>query len=78
MRVCVHPQNMNLNIRTVGVWVIEENLETVDEVCSVERIAADANTKSLTKPGQRGLVNSLICQSSRTRYNAWASTFITK
>lgn len=44
----------------LGVVILQENVQAVDEVGSIERIAANANAQSLAKTGLGGLVDSLV------------------
>ena len=44
----------------LGLLVSKEQLEAVDEVCSIEGISADANTQGLAEANSRGLVHSLV------------------
>jgi hypothetical protein len=37
---------------------------------TVERVAADANTRGLSQPGARGLVHGLISKRARPRHDA--------
>jgi len=61
--------NLSDHDDTGGVWVVEEDFQTVGEVGSVERIAADANAKGLAKANLCGLVDGLIRKSSRPGNN---------
>lgn len=45
---------------SLGLWVVDELREYVNEVCSIERITADANDGRLTKVKLSGLVDCLI------------------
>jgi len=73
LHLILNPQHRKWHNQTFGVWIIKEYLETVDKVSSIERVTADADAQSLTKSSQRGLMNSLIRQRSRTWYDAWIS-----
>jgi hypothetical protein len=58
----------------LGLRIVQEHIQAVDEVGAVERIAANANTQRLTEADLGGLVHGLVCQRARTRhyaYNAW-------
>ena len=46
----------------LGVGVVEESLETVDEVSSVERISTDTDTEGLSEADHGGLVDRLVSQ----------------
>ena len=61
---------ITLNTQTFCLRVVEKDLETVNKVCPVERITANADTQGLTKSRQRSLMNSFIGQRSRTRHDA--------
>ena len=43
----------------LGVLVLQENVEAIDEVCAVEGITTNANAESLSETGLSGLVNGL-------------------
>ena len=49
----------------LGGGVLDEQLQTVDEVCAVKGISANTNTESLAQTDSAGLMNSFVGQSSR-------------
>merc|ERR1712048_1302726 len=59
-----HSTNLSNHDNTLSVWIIDEQFQAVNKVCSIERITSDTNTESLTQSHCTGLVNSLVCQCS--------------
>ena len=57
---------------TLGVGVVNEELQTVDEVGSVEGVAADADTQRLAEAHGAGLVHGLVGEGARSRDHAHA------
>ena len=56
---------------SLGLWVVDELREHVNEVCSIEWIAADANNGRLTKVKLSGLVDCLVSQSTRSGHDTY-------
>ena len=61
---------------TRGLGVVEEDLKTVNEVGSIERISPNANTKSLAQTHSTGLVHSLVCESARPADHPYAPLLV--
>jgi hypothetical protein len=55
---------------TFRLWVVEEHLQAVDEVGSVERVSSDAHTQGLPQAHHGGLVDSLVGQGARAGHDA--------
>merc|ERR1712195_289385 len=53
-----------------GLWIVDEALEDIDEVSSVEGITSNSDNSRLSEVLGRCLVNSLISQSTRAGYNS--------
>lgn len=51
---------------TVGLGVLKEDLQAVDEVGAGEGVTADTDNERLTKAGLGGLVDGLVGQGTRT------------
>merc|ERR1719452_179160 len=56
--------NLTNHDNSLGVGVVDEQLETVNEVGSIERISSNTNTESLTQTHSTGLVDCLVCECS--------------
>ena len=61
---------------TFRLRILEENVEAVDKVGTVKRIAANANAKSLTEANHGGLVDSLIGKSSGSGDDSNAASLV--
>lgn len=61
---------------TVGLGVLEEDVEAVDKVGSAEGITADTNDERLAKAGLGGLVDGLVGEGSGTRHDTDAATLV--
>ena len=57
----------------LGVVVVEEEIEHVDEVRAVDRVAADADRRGLAQADHRGLMHGFIGQRTRARDHADAA-----
>lgn len=55
---------------TLCLGVINEKAETIDEVCAVERVAADSNDCGLAKSCLCCLVHSLVSEGAGSRHDA--------
>lgn len=60
----------------VGLLVLEEDLEAVDEVGAAEGVAADADDEGLAEPGLRRLVHGLVGQGAGPRDDADAAALV--
>merc|ERR1719402_307990 len=49
---------------SLGVGIPNKDVETVDEVCSVERVSSDPHTERLSQANLSSLVNSLVGEST--------------
>lgn len=65
-----HTTNLADQDDSLGLGILEEDLQAVDEVGAVERITADAHAEGLSQTHLGGLVHSLVGQGSRPRDNA--------
>lgn len=61
---------------SVGLSVLEEDLEAVDEVGAGERVTADADDERLTEAGLGGLVDGLVGESAGAGDNADATALV--
>ena len=61
---------------TVGLGVLEENLEAVDEVGTGEGVTTDTNDEGLTEAGLGGLVHGLVGKSTGTGDNTNTATLV--
>lgn len=55
---------------TFSLWIIKENIQTIDKIGSIERITANADAQRLAKADFGCLVNSFVGERARTRHNA--------
>ena len=60
----------------LGLRIGEKQLEAIDEICAVDRIAADADAGRLAKPDRRGLGYGLIGQRAGARDDTDATAFM--
>ena len=44
----------------LGLFVFQENVQTINEIGAIERITANADAQGLAETGRRGLVNGLF------------------
>ena len=58
----------------LGVGVVDEELQAVDEVGSVEGVAADADTQRLAEAHGAGLVHGLVGEGARSGDHAHAAS----
>ena len=56
---------------TFSIWVRQEHFQTVNEVCAIERVTTNPDTKRLTQTNLCCLVHSFICQRPGSRDNTW-------
>ena len=61
---------------SLGGGIIDEQLQAVDEVCSIEGISPDADTQGLAEADSGGLVDSLVCKSARPRDHSDAALLV--
>lgn len=61
---------------TLGVGVVEEDLEAINEVRAVERITSDTDAESLTESGLGSLMDGFVGESTRSRDNADLSPLV--
>lgn len=57
-------------------FILQEDVQAVDEVGSGEWIAANANYKRLSETGLRGLVDGFICEGARPGDDTDAATLV--
>ena len=69
-------RNVNISVVTFGVGIVDENVEAVDEVCSVEGVASDADAEGLAQAHGRRLVDSLVGQGAGPRHDADAALLV--
>lgn len=60
----------------VGLLVLDEDLEAVDEVCAAEGVAADADDEGLAEAGLGGLVDGLVGQGAGAGDDADAAALV--
>ena len=58
------PADLSNHDDALGGGVLDEQLQTVDEVCSIEGVAANTHTESLAQTHRAGLVHSLVGESA--------------
>jgi len=68
--------NLTNHDDSVRLFVLEENLQAVDEVGSREGITADSDDERLSKTGLSGLVDGFVGESTGTRNNADATALV--
>ena len=61
---------------TVGLLILEEDLQAVDEVGTGEGVTTDADDQRLTKAGLGGLVDGLVGQGTGTRDDTDTATLV--
>merc|ERR1719452_119351 len=61
---------------TGGFGVVDENLEAVNEVGTIERVSTNANTQGLAKADSTGLMDGLIGESARPADNTNAAFLV--
>jgi len=61
---------------TLGLGIVEEDLEAIDEVGAVEGITADTDAKSLAESGLSCLVDGFVSQSTRSGDNTDLSSLM--
>lgn len=61
---------------TLGVGVVEEDLEAINEVGAIEGITTDADTKSLAESGLGSLVDGFVGKSARSGDNTDLSALV--
>lgn len=52
---------------TLGLWVVEEDFEAIDEVGAVEWITTDTNAEGLAESSLGSLVHSFVSEGARSR-----------
>lgn len=62
----------------ISLLILHENLQAVDEVGAGEWVTANSNNKRLAKTCLCSLVDSLVCQSSRSRDDTNATALVDK
>lgn len=70
------PSNLTNHDNTVCFLVLQEHLETIDEVGTRERVTANANDERLTESSLSSLVDGFVGQSSGARDNANAAALV--
>jgi len=68
--------NLTNHDDTVGVGVLSEDLEAVDEVGTGEGVTANSDNERLTKTGLGGLVDGLVSESTGTRDDTDAAALV--
>lgn len=63
---------------TVGLGVLEEDLQAVDKVGARERVTTDTDDERLAQAGLGGLVDGLVCQGTGAGDDTDAATFVDK
>ena len=61
---------------TISLLVLEEDLQTVDEVGAGEGITTDSNNEGLSEASLCGLVNGFVSEGSRARYDTNAAALV--
>ena len=61
---------------TVSIWVGQEHLQTVSEVCAIERVATNPDIQRLTQTSLFCLVHNFICQRPGSLDNTYFSLLV--
>lgn len=63
-------------LKTISSTYLQEGLETVNEISTVEGITTNADTKSLAEPNHGGLVHSLISECAWPGHYSYAALLV--
>merc|ERR1712070_508456 len=63
------PTNLSDHDNALSLWVIDEPLEAINEICAIERVSADTNASCLSKTCFCGLIHGFVSESAGTAHN---------
>uniref|UniRef100_A0A8D8WC53 Uncharacterized protein n=1 Tax=Cacopsylla melanoneura TaxID=428564 RepID=A0A8D8WC53_9HEMI len=72
----INSSNFSNQDNSLRLRIIQEHFQTINEVCSIERISSNTNTQGLTKAYLCCLMYSFICKSTGARDNTYTTTLV--